>query len=207
VKRQFMSVVCASVLLGATSMAFAGARGEPEEPEEMPAAAPAPAVAAIEEEPEGHWYVGAAALVGFENFHCEADEAWGYNIRAGRRFNRWAAAEVQFDHPVDKYDDADKVDGFGRLHGDVNAWDLTANGRFYPIEGHFEPYAVVGAGYGEADLPHDQNHGFVARFGAGIDFPINSRFGLTTGADYILGTGAMSDYDQILVSLGGFVMF
>jgi len=208
VKREIMSVMCASILLGATSMAFSGSRGEPEEAEEMPTAvAPAPAVEAEEIPPPGYWYVGVAGLYGIENFHCDADDAWGYNVRGGRRFNRWAAAEVQFDHPVSEYDDADHIDGFGRLDGDVNAWDVTLNGRFYPIQGHFEPYAVVGAGYGEADLPHDQNHAFVMRFGIGMDFPIVEHFGVTVGTDYLLGTGAMTDYDQILISAGIFFMF
>lgn len=49
-KKGFYSVVIASAVLGAASMAFAGAYGEPEQPEEIPA--PAPAAPAPEPEPE-----------------------------------------------------------------------------------------------------------------------------------------------------------
>src|SRR6185369_7209671 len=129
------------------------------------------------------------------------------NVRAGRRINDMFAVEAEWEHPVDNFDDADKVDGFGRLNGDVEVWNVTANGRFYPITGHVQPYLLVGAGYGQADLPHDDNGGFVARFGVGLDFLISDNFGVEAGADYLLGTGAMSDYDQIPISLGIFYNF
>ena len=207
-KKQFMSVVCASVLLGATSMAFAGARGEAEEAEELPTAvAAAPVMAEVEEPSPGYFYIGAGGIFAIENFHCDVDHAWGYEIRAGRRFNDWIAAEVEWEHPISKFDDADKVDGFGRLNGDVSAWAITANARFYPIHGRVQPYALIGAGYGQADLPHDQNDGFVARFGLGVEFLITDNFGLYTGADYLLGTGQLSDYDWIPIAFGAFYNF
>lgn len=48
-KKGMFAVVIASAVLGATSMAFAGAYGEPEQPEELPA--PVPAAPAPEPEP------------------------------------------------------------------------------------------------------------------------------------------------------------
>jgi opacity protein-like surface antigen len=185
---------------------MAGAYGEPVAPEEGPApVAVAPAV--VEEPPAGYWYIGAGAMFGIDNFHCDVDDAWGYNVRAGRRINDLFAVELEGEHAASNFDDADKVDGFGRLDGDVSVWNITANGKLYPVRGTFQPYALVGAGYGQADLPHDDNHGFVARFGIGLDILFTDNFGMDTEVGYVLGTGAVSDYDYIPISVGLFYNF
>jgi hypothetical protein len=205
-RKGLTTVVCASVLLGSASLAMAGAYGEPVAPEEGPApVAVAPAV--VEEAPLGYWFIGAGALFSIENFHCDADNAWGYNVRGGYRFNKWVALEAEWEHPVDNFDDADKVDGFGRLDGDIEVWAATANGKFYPISGMFQPYALIGGGYGQADLPHDDNGGFVARFGLGLDILFTENFGMDTEVGYLLGTGSISDYDTIPISVGFFYNF
>ena len=206
-KKQIASVLCASVLLGTASLAMAGAYGEPAEPEEGPAPVAAPPMAEAEPPPSGYWYLGAGALFSIENIHCDADNAWGYNVRAGRRINDLFAVEAEWEHPVSDFDDANTVDGHNRLGGDVEAWNLTANGKIYPIKGRFQPYGLVGAGYGEADLPHDDNGGFIARFGLGMDVLITDSFGVSSEVGYVLGTGDLSDYDQIPISLGLFYNF
>ena len=209
-RKVLVSVLCASISLGASSFAIAGSRGEAIQPEEGPAPVPV-APAAIEEEsrPPGYWYIGAGALFSIENFHCDADNAWGYNVRAGRRINDYVAVEGMFEHPVSDFDDADIVDGQNppQPFGDIEVWNVTANGRFYPITGRFQPFALIGAGYGQANLPQDDNGGFIARFGIGIDVLITDNFGVTTGVDYVLGTGALSNYDQIPINLGIFFNF
>lgn len=205
--RKISGIVCATVLLGSTSLAMAGAYGEPVVPEEGPAPVPVAPMAVEEPPPSGYWYLGAGALVSFENFDCDADEAWGYEVRAGRRINDMFAVEAEWEHPVSDFDDSTKADGFGRLRGDVEVFNVTANGKLYPITGTFQPYALVGAGYGQADLPHDDNGGFVARFGIGLDILATDNFGIATEVGYVLGTGSLSDYDQIPISLGVFYNF
>jgi opacity protein-like surface antigen len=207
VKKGIVSVLSASMIMGATSLAFAGAYGEAPEAEEMPQAVAAAPMAEPEPAPTGYWYVGVGGIYSIENFHCDADDAWGYNVRAGRRINRWVAVEAEWEHPVDDFDDADKVDGFGRLDGDIEVWNVTANARVYPLDGRWQPYILIGGGYGEADLPHDDNDGFVGRFGLGLDFLITDKFGVTTGVDYVVGTDDLGDYDQIPVSVGIFYNF
>jgi opacity protein-like surface antigen len=205
-RKGLTSVVCASVLFGTASLAMAGAYGEPVAPEEGPApVAVAPAV--VEEAPVGYWYLGAGALFAIDNFHCDADPAWGYNIRGGRRINNWVAVEGMFEHPVSDFDDLDIVDGRGNLNGDLEVWNVTANGKVYPIHGMFQPYALVGAGYGQADLKSDDNGGFVARFGIGLDILFTDNFGMDTEVGYVLGTGSLSDYDYIPISVGFFYNF
>jgi opacity protein-like surface antigen len=205
-KRDLAAILSALVFLGTATSALAGAYGEPQKPEEGPVAvAPPPAVE--EPPPSGFWYLGAGALFSIENFDCDADNAWGYEVRAGRRINDVFAVEVEWEHPVEKFDDASRVDGYGRPHRDVEAWNVTANAKAYPIAGRFQPYALIGAGYGEANLPHDDNDGFVARFGIGIDVEVVENFGVMTEAGYVLGTDDLSDYDQIPISLGVFYNF
>ncbi|MFN2427353.1 MAG: outer membrane beta-barrel protein [Candidatus Binatia bacterium] len=206
-KRNLATMVFTMVLAGTASSALAGAYGETLEPEEGPVPVAAAPMVVEDEPPVGYWYLGAGALFSIENFRCDADNAWGYNIRGGRRINEMFAVEAEWEHPVDKFDDANVVDGFGRLNGDFDVWNITANGKFYPIQGRFQPYALVGAGYGQADLPHDDNGGFVARFGIGLDVLIMDNFGISSEVGYVLGTGALSDYDQIPISLGLFYNF
>ena len=205
-KKRIASTLCTFVLLGTASSAFAGAYGEPVAPEEGPAAAPA-AAAVVEEPPTGYWYVGVGALASIENFHCDADDAFGYEVRAGRRINDYVAVEAEWEDPVSKFDDANHVDGNGRLEDDVDVWNVTANVKGYPITGRFQPYALVGAGYGQADMSNDDNEGFVARFGLGLDILVVDNFGVEAEAGYVLGTGHLSNYDQIPFSLGVFYNF
>lgn len=70
-KKGLTSLMCASALLGATSLAFAGAYGEAEQPEEMPAPAPAPAPAIAEPEPAQR------VMRQFENFATDAETSRG----------------------------------------------------------------------------------------------------------------------------------
>jgi len=204
-KKEFATLVCAFSLIGSASCALAGAYGEPAQPEESPA--PVAVAPEVVEAPSGYWYLGAGALFSIENFECQSDDAWGYNIRAGRRINPFVAVEAEWEHPASKFDDSSRVDGFGRLGGDVDVWNLTANGKVYPIQGQFQPYALVGVGYGQADMPHDDNGGFIARFGVGLDVLITDNIGVATEVGYVLGTGDLANFDQIPISVGAFYNF
>lgn len=208
-RKKLEFVVCASLLLSAVSPAFGGSRGAPVVAEEAPVPVAMAPAAEDTAPPSGYWYAGVGGIFAFaiENFHCDVDDAWGYQVTGGRRINDMFAVEAEWEHPVSDYDDAGIVDGYGRANGDFEVWSVTANAKFYPVTGRAQPYALVGAGYGEADLPHDDNGGFVARFGVGLDVLITDRFGVSTGVDYLLGTGSMSDYDQIPVNLGFFYNF
>ena len=200
-KKELASLVCASVLLGASSMAFAGAYGEPVKAEESPAAPPA---AVVEPEPEtAFWYVQAGANFSVENFDVGGhDNGWGYNLRAGRRLCDMFAAEVQWEHIPGDFEG----NGF-----DVDTWALTANGRFYPIKGRVEPFALVGIGYEDGRV-HSFNgapdpDGFAARFGLGLDVLVTDNIGLSAEVDYLLETGSGPDIDQIPMSLNVFYRF
>jgi opacity protein-like surface antigen len=205
-KKELASLVCAFSLLGTATCALAGAYGDPVEPEEGPTPV-AVAPEAVAEPANGYWYLGAGALLSIENFGCDSDNAWGYNVRAGRRINDLFAVEAEWEHPVSKFDDSNRLDGFNRLNGDINVWNVTANGKLYPVQGQFQPYALVGLGYGQADLPHDDNGGFITRFGLGLDVLATDNFGVNAEVGYVLGTGDLNNFDQIPISVGLFYNF
>lgn len=203
-KKHITTIVCASVLLGATSMAFAGAYGDAEEREELPA--PVAVAPAPEPEPEtAYWYIGAGANFSIENFDVGGhDNGWGYNVRAGRRLCDMFAAELQWEHIPGDFE----APGF-----DVDTWALTANGKFYPITGKVQPFALVGVGYEDARVRGNgraggpDQDGFAARFGLGLDVLITDNVGIAAEVDYLLMAGDGPDLDQIPVSLGFFYNF
>jgi hypothetical protein len=206
-KKDIAAIVCASVLLGATSMAFAGAYGEKGEAEEMPA--PVEVAPAAEPEPEtAYWYLQAGANFSIENFDVGGhDNGWGYNVRAGRRLCSMFAAEIHWEHIPGDFESS-RGPGF-----DVDTWALTANGKFYPITGAVQPFALVGVGYLDGRVSGDgvaggpDQDGFAARFGLGLDVLITDNFGVAAEVDYLLMAGDGPDLDQIPVSLGFFYNF
>lgn len=205
-KKEIVTLACALTLLGSATSAMAGAYGEPVQPEEGPTpVAVAPEAAA--EEPIGYWYLGAGALFSIENFECQADDAWGYNLRAGRRINDLFAVEAMWEHPVSKFDDTSRVDGYGNPGSDVNVYNATVNAKVYPVQGQFQPYALAGIGWGQADLSHDHNSDFISRFAVGLDVLLTDNIGLVAEVGYVLGTGDLSNFDQIPVSFGAFYNF
>lgn len=205
-KISFGSAVCVFVLLGTASLSFAGAYGETAEQEESPAPV---AVAAPEPEQVGYWYIGAAAVYSIENFDRDADNAWGYHGRAGRRINDMFALEIMGEHLASDFDDYKGAKPKpGKARGDdIEAWNLGVNGKVYPITGRFQPFALVGIGYGQADVKHGNRGDFIARFGLGLDVLITDNVGIAAEVDYILPSDDIKDFDQIPISLGVFYNF
>lgn len=200
-KKNIASLACAALLLGASSTAFAGAYSDPVKAEESPVAPPA---AVVEPEPEtAYWYVQAGANFSVENFDIGGqDNGWGYNLRAGRRLCDMFAAEIQWEHIPGDFEGG----GF-----DVDTWALTANGKFYPITGKVQPFALVGVGYEDGRVHAVRGapdpDGFAARFGIGLDVLITDNIGVAAEVDYLLETGDGPDLDQIPISLGFFYNF
>ena len=243
-KKEVVSLFCVFALLGGTTAAFAGAYGEKEQPEELPASPPpAPAMAApVEDFAAAGPYVQLGGVYAIENFDnlvsewtiyqgadplervdTKVDNSWGYQIRAGYRINRFVAVEAEWEHDVDfngQIKGKDSGDVYSK--GSGSAYALTANGKFYPITGCIQPYALVGAGWVNAqnnlhttescvdcDLNQDRD-AFGFRFGLGVETYVTRNIGFAAEAGYVLPvTGALSDYgvDTIPVSLSAFYRF
>lgn len=247
-RKELATIVCASVLLGASSLAFAGAYGEPADAEEVPRPVPvAPQPEA--EPPTAYWYLQAGAVVSIDNFDDDEfvddyfkdwglsgssldfhtpsrDVGWGYDLRAGRRLNEIVAVELEWQHVPGGFDGSNYEAGSSYEHyfrSEAETMALTVNGKFYPITGRFQPFALVGIGWGHVNLDmYDAGYdtidmwdekwdwdgdGFVARFGLGLDVLITDAIGVAAEVDYLLPTGTIEDFDQIPITVSAFYNF
>lgn len=189
-KKGLLLVACATIIMGTTSLAAAADEAE-----------------AAKEEFSPYFYAQAGTEYSIENFDHSADNAWGYNLRLGLRLTEMFAVEAQFEHLASKFKDIHMRDGNGNSRGDVEAFNYTANGKVYPIQGRVQPFALFGMGYGSAELRSDHNNQFIARFGLGMDVLITDNVGMALEVDYILGAKEMNAFQQIPISLGVFYNF
>lgn len=212
-KKEVGSLFCVFALLGFTTAAFAGAYGEKEEAEELPASPPAAVAAAPAEEPEDFGAAGAYVELGgvyvVENFGDSSNsvgsdygDSGGYQLRAGYRINSWVAVEGEWEHDINFQDNLE-----------ASTYDLTVNGKFYPLTSRIQPYALVGMGWinglNDSTTREDQNSlGF--RFGLGVDAYITKSIGVALEAGYVLpvsGYLSSNDFDTIPISLSAFYRF
>jgi len=213
-KKELVSLFCVSCLLGGTTAAYAGAYGEKEQVEELPASPPAaPPAVAPAPEPETFGAAGPYIEVGgayvFENFGRSTNmvgsdygDSGGYQVRAGYRINPWVAVEGEWEHDVSFQDNLE-----------ASIYDLTVNGKFYPLATRVQPYALVGMGWinglNDSTTREDQSSlGF--RFGLGVEAYITKSMGVAAEAGYVLpATGYLGshDFDTIPLSLNVFYRF
>lgn len=204
--RNFASLVCATALLAAPAFALAGAYGDKGSPEESPApVAMAPVTAPAPAPEAAYGYLRGGFVYSFENFDRSADNAQGFHLRAGRRLCDMFAVEGEFADMVSNFDNIH--DSTGKTSADVKSWNITVNGKFFPIKGRFEPFALVGMGYGRDDIGRENKGSFVARFGIGLDVAITDNVGVGVESDYLLGTGDVKNFDQIPLSVDVFYNF
>lgn len=212
-KKEIVSLYCVMALVGGATSAFAGAYGEQEQPEELPASAPAVSAAAVEEAAEGYggpaFYAQLGGVYVAENFgesHNKAGSSYGdsggYQIRAGYRISPWVALEGQWEHDI-SFQDSDEA----------SLYTLTANGKFYPWAARIQPYALIGAGWvnglNDSSTREDQNS-LGLRFGLGADAYVTKNIGVAVEAGYVLpvtGYLAREDFDTIPISLSAFYRF
>ena len=152
------------------------------------------------------WYAGLGGGYAMELFDGGSSGDSGFaQLRAGYHFLRFAALEAQLEYTP-------KFNGkSGRFAGvDVATWAAWANLKGYPTApwtGRFQPYALVGIAWmwerrtGSAIDGSDEDGGFAARFGGGIDFYVTDNIVLTAEGAWLLPTGSLSDLNQ--VQIGG----
>ncbi len=212
-RKELLMSVCALGLLVGAGNAFAGAYGEPVEPEEAPVAPPAPAPMVIEEEPDYARtgpYLGVGGNFAINNFGSVAsapgftrdsvDNSGGFHVRGGYRVHPNVAVELRYEHFLGFETDP----GPGRLEG----WMLTGNVKGYFTTGRYQPYAVFGMGYLDLNSPGvDQGDAiagddFAMRFGLGLDANITENVAMGPEVAYVLPVGDASDLDMITLALG-----
>ncbi|HYC56261.1 MAG TPA: porin family protein [Candidatus Binatia bacterium] len=225
-KRTGTCLLSTLILLGSAATAMAGAYGE-DVTTEAPAQAPAgPAPAATETVVEtrfdrtgGYLEVGGIYVVQlFDNDAGivgvpldDAGNTGGYEIRAGYRWNKWVAIEGEWEQYLHfKNVPQSNAPDAGRGHN-LDAYNIMANVKFFPIDGRFQPYVIGGIGMAKVELeapsPVDKRDeaGFAARFGAGVDIYITDNIGVAFEVDYILPTGDAHEFD--LLPIGGSIFY
>jgi len=141
----------------------------------------------------------------------------------GYRVHPYFAFEAEFEYlgkATTKVDVPQPVDA-----GEIKLWDVTANGRLYPLTGRindrFQPFLAVGLGYGTADimwsaftlantggfLTNESEGGFVAKFGGGLDVYLSEGIALYVDGNYILTTGDIENNDVANVGVGAMFRF
>ena len=156
------------------------------------------------------WYAGLGGGAALELFDDgNAGDSGFVQLRAGYHFLRFASLEVQLEYTP-------KFKGkSGDFQGvDVATWAAWANAKGYPTApwtGRFQPFGMVGIAWmwdrrtGSAVIGADENGGFAARFGGGIDLYITDNIVVTAESAWVLPTGNLSDLNQI--QIGGALQY
>ena len=175
-------------------------------------------------------YVRGGLVAGFENskalqnaidqtdYSYEVDTFISGAGAIGYRFHPFFALDVQFEYLGEsdvKLSGTDFIPGQGTVTfndtkvATIKIWDVTGNVRAYPLTGvipdRFQPFALIGMGYGKGEVSSDnaalQNEvggsegGFIVRFGGGLDFYITEHIALYGEGSYVLTTGDIEDTD------------
>jgi opacity protein-like surface antigen len=139
-----------------------------------------------------------------------ADPGAGASGRLGYRVAERLAVEVGGDW-------VNEIQVDGTVNGQSQSaraklWNVTGNARWFFRDQRFQPYALLGAGYGQVDLSTGgssplagqggSRDGFVARFGLGADLYAKRDVALTFEAGYVLPTGDIRGTDYFSIALG-----
>jgi opacity protein-like surface antigen len=120
------------------------------------------------------------------------DNAVGVSMRGGYRFNSMFAAEMQYEYSGD----------FSDIGGNFAMHLVTMNGKVYLPLDRFQPYALVGMGFGVGAFdPGSNEESFLVRLGGGMDMYFNEQFGLLAEMTYNMATDDPID-DARYLSLG-----
>lgn len=152
-------------------------------------------------------YIGGSFAIGFEQAqiprryrnHEDFDEAFGFDVWAGVRVNRFFAMEAEFL----------AIEGFEtRYEGipvEFEAIGGTANLKLYPVAGRVQPFIVGGVGLGQlkgkAVGESESRSSLIYRVGAGVDIYIFKSVALVAGADYIITKHNIADFLEVKAGL------
>ena len=138
------------------------------------------------------------------------------DLRAGYRFHPRLAAELLWQYATG-WDYLFVSPAFERET--LSVWSLTANLKAYPLRTKWQPFVVAGLGvarresegkwmFCEVDgischvYSDEKVADFVARFGAGLDVPINDAWTMNTEVVYLLGTTDLSELEFVTTTVG-----
>jgi len=151
-----------------------------------------------------HWFAGHEFDddLGGPGVQVISGRSFGFNLQGGYRFNRWLAAELEYEW----------LDGFtNKIHGQnvatLQPQVIMLNGRFlYPAWGRFQPFAQLGIGAavwqtrdrsGVGAGLESTAAGVAGKVGLGIDAYLTEHWLATLGLDITLTSAVVEN------SIGG----
>jgi len=163
------------------------------------------------------WYLGAGGVgasfrgaesqleSAFSVANADVDNSLGFNLSAGYRGHEHLAVEVAFE----LMDDTD-VDLSGGETSSIDSWSLMAYTKPYLMTGQIQPFVLAGLGIMQvrvSDPPGLSIDGpsateFAVRFGGGVDFYATEHVVIAVGANYVLPTGDIKDFDYLAIEWG-----
>lgn len=138
----------------------------------------------------------------------------GYDIRAGYKFQKMVAAEIEWQSLV-----SFKADGVFPVTGNeapnLEARMLSLNGRVSPLDGRIQPYGLIGMGWVNVQADRQsvsiRESAFGMRFGLGVLAYITERTGIALEAAYVLPMsgklGGSDRFDIIPITASLFFRF
>ena len=156
------------------------------------------------------WYTGLGAGYAMELFtHGNSGDSGFVQLRAGYHFLRFASIELQLEYTP-------KFKGKSGDYAGVNTatWATWANFKGYPTApwtGRFQPFAMIGIAWmwerltGSAINGSNEDGGFAARFGGGIDLYITDNIVVTAESAWVLPSGGLKTLKQ--VQIGGALQY
>jgi hypothetical protein len=147
-----------------------------------------------------------ASINNLDNLNSHVDDSWGYGGRLGWRLMERVALEGQF-QILNEIAIHQRSAGTN-FKSEATFLTATGNVKGFLLTQQFQPYLLLGAGYGHSDIDpagqstHERDDGFVARFGTGIDIYLTDAFGVMSELSYVLPTGNVSDFDYVTIGFG-----
>jgi len=132
----------------------------------------------------------------------------GLDLRAGYRFHERVAAEMGFDW-VSAY----AIRLAGAEIARASNWMYYVDAKIYLLTETIQPHLSLGMGAYHLDYAVPSGPvlvdatAFAPRFGAGVDYYVDWRWGLTAELDYVLGSRQLVDRDRVSISVGAFYRF
>ena len=155
-------------------------------------------------------YIGIGASYGVPLFDASIENAfpgdsktsnsWGVNGRAGYRFHKFLAGEVEYEWM--SHFGTRLSNNSGKIGLDSAALQtITANLKVFAPYRQFQPYVLVGFGATLASLDQpggvrlvDYSHtSYSTRFGLGIDYYLTENVALNFGSEFVVNTAKISN--------------
>ncbi|MBW2271729.1 MAG: porin family protein [Deltaproteobacteria bacterium] len=156
-------------------------------------------------------YVGLQGFYALENFDSsipidldidiEGGDTGGLSVLAGYRASSRVAGELLFQY-YDQFALKATLPTPPPVNEFFGGWSLTGNAKLFALKGRVQPYAVLGLGALVLDREAGNDASFAARFGAGLDFYLNTHWVLDVELGYVLPTGSLSDFPILTIGAG-----